>query len=311
MCVIRKILCKIVILCASCALFAQSPSIRLGVLKGISCAPCAYLIENKEKLAVQNMNFQIFDSAQSELPKLLRGEIDAGFLTAEDAAKVFTAGKGALVCVGVVQNGNAVLLSREENVTALEDVRGKRVLCSANDSAAKVFEHLLLKKGIPVAQGASSVAFDFSVPQTNIANKLILGEESFALLSEPYATVALLNAKEIRRAESVQKIYSESEDFSTYPAMLLVVRADFAKENRDVIRRFSDVYKNALNWTNKNPSKAALLAEKHGLGLSQAVTSAAIPNAALTWRDGKSAKSDIEKYLTILKREIPTEEFYF
>ena len=63
----------------SAFLISAQPSIRLGVLKGISCVPCAYLIENKEKLAVQNMEFKVFDSERTELPALLRGELDAGF----------------------------------------------------------------------------------------------------------------------------------------------------------------------------------------------------------------------------------------
>ncbi|MBQ9908970.1 MAG: hypothetical protein IJM48_04145, partial [Treponema sp.] len=89
--------------------FAQSPSIRLGVLKGIACTPCAYLIENREKLAVQNMSFKIYDSVQSELPALLKGELDLAFLNPGDAAKVFNKGGASLFALGVAQNGNACL----------------------------------------------------------------------------------------------------------------------------------------------------------------------------------------------------------
>ena len=117
--------------------------------------------------------------------------------------------------------------------------------------------------------------------------------------------------KELRRAENFQKIYNENEEWSSFPAMLLVVRADFVKENRELVRKTGEVYKSAIQWTVKNPSKAAILAEKHNIGLSEDVVKQSVPNAVLIWRDAKAAKADIEKYLLILKRELPDEGFYF
>ena len=285
-------------------LFAQTPSVRLGVLKGISCSPCAYLIANKEKLSVQNMAFKVFDSEQSELPALLKGEIDMGFLAPEDAAKVFSKGNGALICVGVVQNGSLCLLTSDESYSSLQDLRGKKILAAAEKSDSLIFKHLLSKKEIPVDEGENPVLLDFSVPPANIANNLITKKSD-------YATVALKNSKELRRAENFQKIYNENEEWSSFPAMLLVVRADFVKENRELVRKTGEVYKSAIQWTVKNPSKAAILAEKHNIGLSEDVVKQSVPNAVLIWRDAKAAKADIEKYLLILKRELPDEGFYF
>ena len=292
-------------------LFAQTPSVRLGVLKGISCSPCAYLIANKEKLSVQNMAFKVFDSEQSEFPALLKGEIDMGFLAPENAAKVFSKGNRAVICVGVVQNGSLCLLTSDESYSSLQDLRGKKILAAGEKSDSVIFKHLLSKKEIPVDEGENPVLLDFSVPPANIANNLITKKTDYAILTEPYATVALKNSKELRRAENFQKIYNESEEWSSFPAMLLVVRADFAKENQELVRKVTEVYKSAIQWSIKNPSKAAILAEKHNLGLSEAVVRQSIPNAALIWRDAKAAKADIEKYLVILKRELPGEEFYF
>lgn len=292
-------------------LFAQTPSVRLGVLKGISCSPCAYLIANKEKLSVQNMAFKVFDSEQSELPALLKGEIDMGFLAPEDAAKVFSKGNGVLICVGVVQNGSLCLLTSDESYSSLQDLRGKKILAAAEKSDSLIFKHLLSKKEIPVDEGENPVLLDFSVPPANIANNLITKKTDYAILTEPYATVALKNSKELRRAENFQKIYNENEEWSSFPAMLLVARADFVKGNRELVRKTGEVYKSAIQWTNKNSSKAAILAEKHNIGLSEGVVKQSVPNAVLIWRDAKAAKTDIEKYLTILGRELPDEGFYF
>lgn len=257
------------------------------------------------------MVFKVFDSEQSELPALLKGEIDMGFLAPEDAAKVFSKGNGALICVGVVQNGSLCLLTSDESYSSLQDLRGKKILAAAEKSDSLIFKHLLSKKEIPVDEGENPVLLDFSVPPANIANNLITKKSDYAILTEPYATVALKNSKELRRAENFQKIYNESEEWSSFPAMLLVARADFVKGNRELVRKTGEVYKSAIQWTVKNPAKAAILAEKHNIGLSEGVVKQSVPNAALIWRDAKAAKADIEKYLLILKRELPGEEFYF
>ncbi|MBQ8013483.1 MAG: ABC transporter substrate-binding protein [Treponema sp.] len=311
---LKKIICLFSCFSLFLPLFAQKSSIRLGVLKGISCLPCAYLIENKEKLAVQNMSFQIFDSAQAQLPRLLRGELDMGFLAPEDAAKVFTEGKGALLMAGLVQNGSLSLLTSDDSYSSLKDLRNKKILTTSSaDSALAVFQEILSKKEVtPIGdKNEAAVQFDSSLPTALSANSLIRNQNSYALLPEPFATIVLNNSSDFTRAENIQKLYAEVEEGSSYPAMLLVIRADFAKEKRDTIRRFVELYKNALLWTNHNPSKAALLIEKHKLGLSQSISRASIPHASLQWRDSIAAKSDIEKYLTILKRKLPAEEFFY
>lgn len=309
---LKKIACLFfTVLCAY--LGAQSSSIRLGVLKGVSCTPGAYLIENKDKLAVQNISFQIFDSAQSELPKLLRNQLDIGFLTPENAAKVYEKTSGSIIVLGVVQNGNMSLLTNEESYASLEDLKDKKIICSGVDEGEPlIFKHLLSKKGI-------DVQLDYSIPKSKIGNSLFLKTESFGLLEEPYTSAAIINSTDTHRMSTVQKIYNESEGGSTYPVLLLVARTDFVKQNRELVRKFIDVYKNALNWTIKNPAKAALLSEKHKISTNSAVIKQAIPASALLWRDAGAAKGDIEKYLNILIEEkspavsstLPSEDFYF
>lgn len=283
----------------------------MGVLKGISCAPCAYLIENRAKLSVQNMSFKIYDSVQGELPALLKEELDVGFLPVKDAAKVFSKGSGAVVALGVVQNGNLWLLKSGGSYESIEELKGKVVVCAENDSSdAELLQYLFPKKGLSVGSDENSVKLDFSVPVANISNNLILGKIQYAFVEEPFATVAQIHSSKIIRAENVSKIYYETEGGSSVPAMLLVADSEFAKQNLDLISRVCELYKSAVSWTTKNPSKAALLAEKHRLGLSSEVVRASIPNANLVWRDAGNAKSDIEKYLTIIQQEFPAGDFY-
>lgn len=297
-------------LCLSCLCFCAFPqvtSIRLGFLKGISCAPCAQLIENKDKLSVQNMDFQIFDSERNELPELLKGHLDMAFLSLETAAELHKKKPGSIKVVGIAQRQNLFLLTSDKSYKNLEDLQGKTIAGAGEKSpAVRLMKSLAEKKSF-------SVDFDFSIPEAEIANALALGKIQYALLSEPYATVALRSSPELIRAENIQQAWAEAnpQDFFTLPAMLLLARADFAKENRSLISKFAGVYKDAIQWTNKNPYKAAILAEKHRLGLKLEVTRQALPMANLAWYDSEASKREIEKYFATFGWQAPSDDFYF
>lgn len=317
---VKKFLCLIVAFVSFIRIYSES-SIKLGVLKGISCVPCAYLIENKAKLSVQNMEFRVFDSERSEFPELLRGEIDMGFLSARAAAKSYLAG-ASVVAVGIVQNGNLYLVTGDEPYGSLDDLREKKILCAENDDeSGSVLKSVLSKRGI--LEGENPAKLDFSVPLANIPNRLITGKEKYAFLTEPYASVAIKNSGNLVRAENIHKIYYELDgDFLNYPEVLLVANKKFASENRKLINQFMDVYKIAHEWTQKNPVKAASLSEKHGLGLSAPVVKNALPFASLTWRSALGGKAEIEKLLSLfldsnekksksIGEKLPDEDFYF
>lgn len=305
---IKKLLSYVLVFTLGSLLFAQS-SIRMGLLKGLSSLPAAYLIENKAKLSVQNMTFTIFDSEERELTKLLQGEIDIAFLAPENAAKVFTAGKGKIVCLGLVQNSCLTLVTNDQTCSEAEQLKGKNIFTSPSSDI--IIEYILSKKGLSKGQGEDSFNLDHSLSPAELPNALILGKVEYALISEPYASVAIKNSSSLKRSLSFQKIYSQSEEGASLPAMLLVASSSLASEKRDLIRRFTELYKNAVNWTKSNPSNAAFYAEEHRFGLSPIIAKMAIPQAGFIWRDSTAARSDLEKYLTILGRELPGDDFYF
>ena len=86
---IKKILTVSIILTSVFLIFLKQKQVRIGILNGPSAIPCAYLIENKNSPEVKNLAFENFASVQTELPKLLKGELDIGFLPPNIAAKVF------------------------------------------------------------------------------------------------------------------------------------------------------------------------------------------------------------------------------
>lgn len=312
--------------------FASPKQVRAGVLNGPSAIPCAYLIENKDSFGIKNLTFENFTSAQTELPKLLKGEIDIGFLPPNAAAKVFNAGNGAVVCLGITGNGNLFLLSKKNDVRSLESLRGKAVQCAGQGATPEyIFKYLLSKQNIPATQNTqniqapntaidskNAVTLDFSIPNANIAAALISDKIEYALVPEPFATVAELKSPDVKRVLDIQQLFARQTG-SSYPMTLLVANAKFAKSNKSTISKFIQAYKQAFEWTTENPSHAGALAEKNRLGLNAKIVEKAIPSSAFTWKNAAEGKTEIESLLSIFLEnspesvggKLPPEEFYF
>jgi len=311
-----------------CALFttafslAQSPSIRLGLLKGLASSPAAYLMENQEKLTIQNMDFELFDSESGELTSLLQGKIDLAFLSTEAAAKVFNLREDSILILASVQYTNPYLVTNDENINSLSDLKGKKILAAGKNSLSELlFNDLLAKNSLVPGPSPQEVNLDFSLPPAIIPGQIISQKENYALLEEPFISIILEKSAKANRSLSIQKNYVQiSGDLSAnFPKILLVARADFARENVSLLKRFITLYKNAESWTLKNPVKAASLIEKQGFGLQASIAKKALPYAGLTFKDSAACREEIERTLQLFMEadsqtiggKIPGPEFYF
>ena len=51
-------------------------TVRVGILNGPSCIPCAYMMENAKSYEDTNLSFETFATPQALLPKMIKNEID-------------------------------------------------------------------------------------------------------------------------------------------------------------------------------------------------------------------------------------------
>lgn len=295
---------------------AQNKALRMGVLNGPSAIPCAYLMENSGNSGLENLVFESCTSAQTELPKLLNGELDAGFLPPNLAAKVFNTAGGALVCLGICGNGNLYLLSKDSTAQdfSLEQLRGKTVQCAGQGATPEyLFNYLLQNAGLK-----DSVTADFSIPNANIAAALISGKVQYALVPEPFATVAQMKDSSVNRVLNLQEEYKKLTG-RDYPMTVLVANASFAKKNKKLLKQFTEFYAKANQWTIANPKAAGVLTEKANLGLKATVAEKAITNANFVWQTASEGREQIESILSVflagdpksIGGKLPGDDFYF
>ena len=309
---------------------AGNRTINVAALNGPSGIPMAYLFENKPQVSGADFQFQVVAGADVLLPKLLKGEIDVGILPPNVAAKVFTKNNGALMVAAVMGQGMLNLITKDETIVSLADLRGKTVNVAGQGATPEyMFRYLLKSNGITMAEDgaapdANSVALDFSVPAAEIAAALLSDKIQYAVVPEPFSTVATTKDASVRRAINLQKEYAAlneavGKEWENYPMTVLVARKSLAETSPEILRGLLASAKNAVDWTVAHPSEAGTLVQSHTLGLQAPIASKVIPNGAYVFVPATEARSQLEELFSIfldfapeaLGGALPSDDFYF
>ena len=309
---------------------AGNRTINVAALNGPSGIPMAYLFENKPQVPGADFQFHVVAGADVLLPKLLKGEIDAGILPPNVAAKVFTKNNGALVVAAVMGQGMLNLITKDESIASLEDLKGKTVNVAGQGATPEyMFRYLLKSNGIAiaadgVAPDANSVALDFSIPAAEIAAALLAGKIQYAVVPEPFSTVATTKDASVRRAINLQDEFAAlnktaGNDSETYPMTVLVVRKELAETSPHLVAGLLESAREAVEWTLAHPSEAGALVQNHTLGLQASIATKVIPNGAYVFIPAKEAQSQLEDLFSIfldfapdaIGGELPSDNFYF
>ncbi len=312
---------------ASCMVFAggkkDSPknALRIGSLNGPTGIPIAYMYNNPPAINKIQTVFYSFSTPSALLPKMIKGEVDIGFLPANVAAKVYHSNNGAIMVVGISDNGNLTLLTKDKNIKSLEDLKGKSVAVAGQGATPEyMFRYLLNAHSISVGADENSVYLDFSIPTANLAAELLSGKIKYAVVPEPFATVVMMRKQGVVRALDLQKEFkSVSSKNKTYPLTLMVVRKAYAEKHSEVIRQFEKLYKESCDWTLSNPQQAGVLVQKLTLGLMAPVVANSIPVSNFTFINASEARPSIENLLSIIDKfapeaiggKLPDDGFYF
>lgn len=316
----KKSFCLCVfILFVICGLFAQEKQIRVGVLNGPSCIPAAYMMDKNKTINEAAVSYEKYADAQTLLPKLIKKEVDIGFLPVNVAAKVYNSTNKAIICCGITGNGNISLITTDKSIRHFSDLKGHTVSVAGQGATPDyMFQYLLAQND--VATGDGGVILDYSTPNAQIAARLILGKTRYAVVPEPFTTVAKSKSSNVISALNFQTEYAEfNGKEKDYPLTVMVVRKVFAEENKELLNAFLKDYETSYKWTVSNPSKAGLLSEKYDLGLSAQIVSKAIPDCNYTYVPAAQAQKQVETLLKIFLEydknsfggALPETDFYY
>jgi NitT/TauT family transport system substrate-binding protein len=281
--------------CAAAAALPAQASVTVYGLKGPSGVGMIRLFENPPQSPGFKVHVEALAQADLMAAKFISGEAKIGILPSNVAAKIAASGKKIQIAA-VTGAGMLSLLSADPLVRRIEDLKGKTVEVAGQGATPDyVFRKILLSKGI---QPERDINLGYALAYPEIAQALIAGRISLALLPEPFATMARNGSGRISVVGDIQdewiKLHGGAASGANYPMTVLAVDAAFAAANSGLIKTVLDRLKASVEWVQANPAAAGQLVEKHELGLRAAVVAAAIPRSNYVFIPAAEARPGIE-----------------
>jgi NitT/TauT family transport system substrate-binding protein len=260
-------------------------------IKGSSGVGIVRLFE--EPPLIPGFDVKVEALAQQDLMAALfiSGEAKVGILPPNMAAKIASSGKDLRVAA-IIGNGMLSLLSSDTSVKGIADLRGKTVEVAGQGATPEfVFRKILEFNGLTPDR---DVRLGYSMAPPEIAQSLIAGKVSVALLPEPFATMALTGKPNLVSIVDIQREWSRAGGRENFPMTLLVVDGAFASENPGAVKEILSAVKTSIEWVRAHPAEAGSLVEKHELGLSAPVVAAAVPKSNYVFVPAAEGRAALE-----------------
>ncbi len=296
----------------------ENISVDVGVLRGPSGISMIKMINDNPVLGEGvKVNYSIEQSADVLSSKLLSGETELATIPANMAATLYNKGVPyQLACMKtwgvmyVVSNGKAV--------NSWADLKGQTIgAVSKGASSDVVFKYLLSQNGLDPDK---DVTLNYSPSPVEMAQLVMAGKISVAVLPEPWVSVVQSKNPQIKIVLDLQKEWTKIQGSDIpFAQTCLVINKEFAAQHPQVTEKFLDEYAKSIDWVNTNPKLAADLVKNTDIGIPAEVAAAAIPRCNLKFVGSQESKAAVDKYLQVLLQfspetvggKIPDDKFYY
>ena len=289
---------------------AAAAKIRLSVSASPSSLPAFYLQENENNI---NLDVTIHRSRNIVISRLMQGEVDAALLSTNEAAKLYNRDVKVQL-LGIHNWGLFYLLSTNQKIENWQDLKGEKIYIPDKGGPLDiVFQELAAKKDLDLK---NEIQIERG-KMREVAQLMINNMAETAVIREPFVSQTLLNNSQSRIVFDLQKEWEKEYDFRIAQSAL-VVRQEFAEENKKLMAELEKQYKKSAEKLESNHQLAAELGEKY-LEVQPKVILKAYPSLNLKYQNINQVKAEVISYFEVLKSynidtiggSIPDEEFYF
>lgn len=292
-----------------------SAPVRLAGLKGPTSMGMVKLLSDNEAGKAKNAYDFVMNASGVELSqKLLAGEVDLAAVPSNLAAVLYNKTSGKIKVIAVNTLGVLYVVSTDESVKSLEDLKGKTIMATGKGQVPEITLRALLKAAN--IDPDKDVTIEFKSEPTEVVG-LLAKDGGIAMLPQPFVTAASAKVNGLR---VVLDLSQEWEKLQGSPVVtgVTVVRKDFLDANKDKVDEFLSEDKDSIEYVNANPDEASALIEKFGI-IKAAIAKKALPKCNIHYADGEEMKKMLSCYFGVILKEnpaslggkLPDDEFYY
>ena len=269
----------------------RSEPLVIYAIKGSSGVGLIRLFDDPPKLRGFDVRVEALSQADLVASRFISGEAKVGILPPNIAAKIASSGRD-IRAAAVTGTGMLSLLSSDSSIRSIADLRAKTVEVAGQGATPDyVFRKILSASSLVPDR---DLRLGYSLPYPEIAQALISGRVSLALLPEPFASMALMGKPDLFSVADIQEEWAKIGGAGNYPMTLLVVDGAFAASNPEAIGEILLSVKDSIDWVKAHPADAGELTEKYELGIRADAASAAIPKSNYVFIPAAEARPSLE-----------------
>lgn len=297
---------------------AARPVIRAAMLKGPTGMGAAKLMADDEAgLTAVDYDFTVAAAPDELTGKLVSGELDIAALPTNVAASLYakTGGEIEMLCVNTL--GVLYILENGEEVSSIEDLRGRTIYATGQGSNPEyILSEVLTRSGLVPGE---DVTIQWKASD-ELSALMAAGEIDLCMLPVPAATGVLMKNEAVRSALDLTEEWENVSEGSGLLAMgCVAARTEFVQEHPDLIDSFLAEYAGSIAYMNELSEDAAQLCAKYGITPNAQVAAAALPDANLVFLASEEMQEAVQGYFEALWQaepksvggSIPDDAFYY
>lgn len=310
----KKILAAVLILTLLLGC-ASAEALRVAALKGPTAMGMVKMMSDD---AGENYAFDVHAAADEITPKLVQGALDIAALPANLAAVLYQRTKGELQVLAVNTLGVLYIAERGDSIHSVSDLKGRTIYSAGKGSTPEyALNYILQKNGL---EPGADVTIEYKSEHAECLAALMADESACAMLPQPFLTVAMSKAPDMRMALDLTQEWDalQDGDGSAMITGVVVARRAAIAENPEAIDAFLADYAESVAYTNADVPGAAALIGAYDIVTAE-VAEAALPACNIVCITGEEMQRKLSGYLEALFEQepeavggaLPDAQFYY
>ena len=296
---------------------AEQPTVRLAAMTGPTAMGLVKLLDDAEKgLSENTYDFLLAGAADQISPSLIQGKLDIASIPVNLASVLNNKTNGGLTLLAVNTLGVIYIVEKGgESIQRVADLKGKTIYATGKGSTPEYnLTYLLKQQGLTLGE---DVQVEWKSEPAEVVALMSQQETAFAMLPQPYVTVAQTKVENLRVAINLTEAWDALGLDSRMITSGIVARTAFVQEHPEAVENFLKEFAASVQYVNTDTAGAAAMIGELGI-VNAAVAEKALPYCNIVCLTGEDMQTALSGYLQVLFElnpasvggKLPGEEFY-
>ena len=295
-----------------------SKDVRVKTYNGLPAISICKLIKEEENIKSSYKTSYTIESNDKKLVESLnKKQVDIALVPTDMAAKVYNKNSSYQIFASIGQ-GSYYLVTSDPEVRGFNStlINKEIAIAGENSMTDNIVKAILKKNNID----ETLVKFKYTNTVPELVKTLTLGEIYTGIVPETSLTSLLYKHSGLKILASTNDAYENTFDISEgYPQFSVIVRKDFAKNNKEYVNKFLSKVKESIEFVNNNPLQAGAYGEELKIPIKPQILSKAIKRCNLKFIEIDKFKQNYEYFFDILYNynneavggTVPDESIYY